>query len=247
MKEKLAGINSVMEALKGRRKIEKILIQEGRQGKRMDELVKLAQKKGIYVQTVEKTRLDKIYTIGNHQGIIALVEAYRYSTMEEVLEYAALRNEPPFLIMLDGIEDPRNMGAIVRTAESAGVHGIIIPRHNSVQVNEVVSRASAGAVEYMHIIQETNLVSMIKVLKEKGMWIIGADMDARDNYFDVSIPTPTILVIGGEGKGLRRLVKENCDLLLKIPMKGKVGSLNASVASALLIYEILRQREISKI
>ena len=243
MKEKLAGINSVMEALKGRRKIEKILIQEGRQGKRMDELVKLAQKKGVYVQLVEKTRLDKIYTIGNHQGIIALAEAYRYSTLEEVLEYAALSGEPPFLIMLDGIEDPRNFGAIVRTAESAGVHGIVIPRHNSVQVNEVVSRASAGAVEYMHIIQETNLVNMIKVLKGQGMWIIGADIDAKDNYFNSSVPAPTTLVIGGEGKGLRRLVKENCDLLLKIPMKGKVGSLNASVAAALLIYEILRQRD----
>ncbi len=244
MKEKLAGINSVMEALKGRRKIEKILIQEGRQGKRIDELIKLAQKKGVYVQMVEKTRLDKIYTISNHQGIIAVVDAYSYSTLDEVLEYAALRNEPPFLIILDGIEDPRNFGAIVRTAESAGVHGIIIPRHNSVQVNEVVSRASAGAVEYIHVIQETNLVNMIKALKGQGMWIIGADMDARDNYFSASIPSPTVLVIGGEGKGLRRLVKENCDLLLKIPMKGRVGSLNASVAAALLIYEILRQQAI---
>ncbi len=244
MKEKLAGINSVMEALKGRRKIEKIMVQEGRQGKRIGELMNLAEKKGVYVQTVEKTRLDKLYTIGNHQGIIAMADAYPYSTLEEALEHAALRNEMPFIIMLDGIEDPRNFGAIVRTAESAGVHGIIIPRHNSVQVNEVVSKASAGAVEYMHIIQESNLVNVIKLLKGQGMWIIGADMEAKDNYFEASIPTPSVLVVGGEGKGLRRLVKENCDLLLKIPMKGKLGSLNASVAAALFIYEILRQQEI---
>ncbi len=242
MKEKLAGINSIMEALKGRRKIEKILVQENRQGKRMAELLQLAGKKGVYVQTVEKTRLDKLYTIGNHQGIIALVDAYQYSTLEEVLEYAALRREDPLLVILDGIEDPGNFGAIVRTAEGAGVHAIIIPRHNSVPVNETVGRASAGAIEYMHVVQAANLVNTMKMLKEKGFWIIGADMDAASSYFESSIPVPAVVVIGGEGKGLRRLVKENCDLLVKIPMQGKLGSLNASVAAALLLYEVVRQR-----
>jgi len=242
MKEKLAGINSIMEALKGRRKIEKILVQENRQGKRMAELLQLAGKKGVYVQTVEKTRLDKLYTIGNHQGIIALVDAYQYSTLEEVLEYAALRREDPLLVILDGIEDPGNFGAIVRTAEGAGVHAIIIPRHNSVPVNETVARASAGAIEYMHVVQAANLVNTMKMLKEKGFWIIGADMDAASSYFESSIPVPAVVVIGGEGKGLRRLVKENCDLLVKIPMQGKLGSLNASVAAALLLYEVVRQR-----
>jgi 23S rRNA (guanosine2251-2'-O)-methyltransferase len=208
----------------------------------MAELLQLAGKKGVYVQTVEKTRLDKLYTIGNHQGIIALVDAYQYSTLEEVLEYAALRREDPLLVILDGIEDPGNFGAIVRTAEGAGVHAIIIPRHNSVPVNETVARASAGAIEYMHVVQAANLVNTMKMLKEKGFWIIGADMDAASSYFESSIPVPAVVVIGGEGKGLRRLVKENCDLLVKIPMQGKLGSLNASVAAALLLYEVVRQR-----
>lgn len=245
MKEKLAGINSIVEALKGRRKIDKILVQENRQeGKRMTELLQLASKKGVYVQTVEKSRLDKLYTIGNHQGIIALVDAYQYSSLEEVLEYAALGNQAPFLLILDGIEDPRNFGAIVRTAEGAGVHGIIVPKHHSVTVNETVARASAGAIEYMPIVQVANLVNTIKGLKEQGMWVIGADMAAQDDYFSLSLPAPTVLVIGGEGKGLKRLVKENCDLLLKIPMQGQLNSLNASVAAALLIYEVFRQRGI---
>ena len=245
MKEKLAGINSIVEALKGRRRIDKILVQENRQeSKRMAELLQLASKKGVFVQVVEKSRLDKLYTIGNHQGIIALVDAYSYSSLEEVLEYAALSKQAPFLVILDGIEDPRNFGAIVRTAVSAGVHGIIVPRHHSVTVNETVARASAGAIEYMPIIQVANLVNTIKGLKEQGMWVIGADMEAKDHYYNLSIPTPTVLVIGGEGKGLKRLVKDICDLLLKIPMKGQKASLNASVAAALLIYEVLRQREV---
>ncbi len=243
MKEKLAGINSIVEALKGRRKIDKILVQENRQqGKRMAELLQLASKKGVYVQAVEKSRLDKLYTIGNHQGIIALVDLFQYSSLGEVLEHAALSNEAPFLVILDGLEDPRNFGAIVRTAEAAGVHGIIVPRHSSVTVNETVARASAGAIEYLPIVQVANLVNTIKFLKEQGLWVIGADMEAKDDYFGLSLPTPTVLVIGGEGRGLKRLVKENCDLLLKIPMQGNIASLNASVAAALLIYEVVRQR-----
>ena len=245
MKEKLAGINSIVEALKGRRRIDKILVQENRQeSKRMAELLQLASKKGVFVQVVEKSRLDKLYTIGNHQGIIALVDAYSYSSLEEVLEYAALSKQAAFLVILYGFEDSRFFGAIVRSAEGAGVHGIIVPRHHSVTVNETVARASAGAIEYMPIIQVANLVNTIKGLKEQGMWVIGADMEAKDHYYNLSIPTPTVLVIGGEGKGLKRLVKENCDLLLKIPMKGQKASLNASVAAALLIYEVLRQREV---
>jgi 23S rRNA (guanosine2251-2'-O)-methyltransferase len=240
MKENLAGVNSIWEALNGRRKIEKILIQEGRQGKRIEELLELAQHKGVFIQMVNKTKLDKI--TGNHQGVIAIVDAYPYSTLQEVIDLAATRNEPPFIVMLDGIEDPRNLGAIIRTADAAGAHGVIIPRHNSVRVNEVVSRASAGAVEYMHIVQETNLVNTIKQLKELGVWVVGADMDTTNNYFTTTIPAPTVLVIGGEGRGLRRLVKKNCDILLKIPMYGNISSLNASVAAALLLYEIRRQR-----
>lgn len=242
MKENLAGVNSIWEALNGRRKIEKILIQEGRQGKRIEDLVNLAYHKGVLVQVVNKSKLDKIYSTGNHQGVIAVAGPYPYSTLEEVMDIAAAKNEAPFIVMLDGIEDPRNMGAIIRTADAGGVHGIVIPRHNSVRINEVVSRASAGAIEYMHIVQEANLVNTIKRLKEKGMWIVGADMNTANNYFSTTIPAPTVLIIGGEGKGIRRLVKENCDILLKIPMYGNISSLNASVAGALLIYEVKRQR-----
>ncbi len=242
MQELLAGVNSIMEALKGRRKIEKIFLQEGRQGKRLEDLLRLAQRKGVYVQYVEKQKLDQMYTLSNHQGVVARVESYEYAEIGEVLEIAALKGQSPFLLILDGIEDPQNMGSIIRTAECAGVHGIIIPRHHSVEITAAVARASAGAAEHMPIVKETNLVNVIKELKAKGFWVIGADMDGHQDYFSASIPSPTVLVIGGEGQGMRRLVKENCDIILKIPMRGKVNSLNAAVASALLIYEVIRQQ-----
>lgn len=243
MKEKLAGVNSIIEALKGKRKIHKIFIQEGRQGRRIQEILEIAHKKGVFVQFVEKQRLDKMYKISNHQGIIAQVSDYEYANLDEIFEYAAIKKESPFLLILDGLEDPQNLGNIIRTAESAGVHGIILPRHNSVEITTAVARASAGAVEHMQIVQVTNIVNTIKNLKSSyGIWIIGADMSADTEYFSVDIPNPTGLVIGGEGKGIRRLVKENCDILVRIPMLGKIDSLNASSAAALLMYEILRQR-----
>lgn len=242
MKEILAGVNSIMEALKGRRRIEKIYLQLGRQGKRVEDLLRLAQKKGVFVQYVEKRQLDQMYTLSNHQGIIARVESYQYSDLGEVLEIAALKGQSPFLLILDGLEDPQNMGSIIRTAECAGAHGIIIPRHQSVEITAAVAKASAGAVEHMPIIKETNLVNTIKELKDKGFWIIGADMQGKRDYFSTSFPSPTALVIGGEGQGMRRLVRENCDILVKIPMQGKISSLNASVAAALMVYEVVRQR-----
>ncbi|QGU00758.1 23S rRNA (guanosine(2251)-2'-O)-methyltransferase [Candidatus Syntrophocurvum alkaliphilum] len=243
MKEKIAGVNSIMEAIKGGRKIHKIYIQNGRAGKKIEDLINLAQKRGIYIQTVEKQRLDQMYTITNHQGVVAQVENYEYSEIEEVLEKAALKGEKPFIIILDSIEDPQNLGSIIRTAECAGVHGIVIPRHNSAEVTSAVSKASSGAVEHIHIVREKNLVNIIKYLKEQGMWIIGADMSASDNFFQTDIPTPATIVIGSEGKGIRRLIKENCDMLVKIPMKGKINSLNASIAAALLVFEVVRQDE----
>lgn len=243
MKDKIAGVNSIMEALKAGRKIHKIYIQEGRDGKRIRELTKWASSKGIYIQYVEKQRLDKMYTHTNHQGIVAQVEAYQYSDIEEVLEIAAIRGEDPFILILDGIEDPQNLGSIIRTAECAGVHGVVIPRHNATEVTETVAKASAGAIEYMKIVQETNIVNTINNLKKRGLWVIGADMSGDNDYYATQIPTPTALVIGGEGRGIRRLVKESCDIVVKIPMVGKIASLNASVAAALLIYEVVRQRE----
>ncbi|NLB88212.1 MAG: 23S rRNA (guanosine(2251)-2'-O)-methyltransferase RlmB [Syntrophomonadaceae bacterium] len=243
MKYKIAGVNSIMEALKAGRKIHKIYIQEGREGKRIEELTRLANSKGIFIQYVEKQRLDKMYTQTNHQGIVAQVEAYEYSDIEEVLELAAMKGEEPFILILDGIEDPQNLGSIIRTAECAGVHGVVIPRHNATEVNETVAKASAGAIEYVKVVQETNIVNTIKTLKKYGLWVVGADMSGSSDYYATKIPSPTALVIGGEGRGIRRLVKENCDIIVKIPMYGNIASLNASVAAALLIYEVVRQRE----
>jgi 23S rRNA (guanosine2251-2'-O)-methyltransferase len=241
MKEKLAGVNSIMEAIKGKRKVYKIFVQEGRTGKKVEDLLKLAASRGIYMQEVPKQRLNDMYTIGNHQGIVAEVDNYEYCSIEEVLEHAALKGEPPFLLMLDGLEDPQNFGSIIRSAEAAGVHGVIIPRHNSVEVTPAVARASAGAVEHMKVVLATNLVNTIRYLKEQGLWAVGADMDGSD-YSRVAIPSPTVVVIGGEGRGIRRLVKENCDLVVKIPMYGQVNSLNASAAAAVILFETVRQR-----
>ncbi len=242
MTEKLAGVNSIMEALRGQRKVHKIFIQEGHQSKKVEELVYYAQKKGIFVQYLEKSRLDAMYTAGNHQGVVAQVSSFDYSEIGEILEKAYINKQMPFILILDGIEDPQNFGSIIRTAEGAGVHGIVIPKHSSVEVTAAVARASAGAIEHVLIVRETNLVNTIKYLKEQGLWIVGADMDAASDYYATTIPAPTALVIGGEGRGIRRLVRENCDLLVKIPMFGKVESLNASIAAALLIFEIVRQR-----
>jgi len=242
MQEKLAGVNSIMEALKGKRKVHKIFVQEGRGGKRIEELVKFAQKKGVFVQYVEKQRLDQMYTQSNHQGIIAQVDSYEYSSVDEILEHAAVTGKEPFILILDGIEDPQNLGSIIRTAVCAGVQGIIVPQHNSSEVTAAVARASAGAVEHILIARETNLVNCIKYLKTKGLWVIGADMQGTQEYFNCSLPSPTALVIGGEGAGIRRLVGQNCDMLVRIPMTGPVQSLNASVAAALVLYEIVRQR-----
>jgi len=241
MQDKIAGFNSIMEALRGNRRVHKIFIQEGRGGKRIEDLLNLAHKKGVYSQYVDKQRLDGMYTVANHQGIVALVDSYEYSTPEAILEKAAIKREPPFVLLLDGIEDPQNMGSIIRTAECAGVHGVIIPQHNSVEITAAVVRASAGAVEHMLVARVTNLVKCIKDLKEQGLWVVGADMGGSE-YFLSNIPTPTALVIGGEGRGIRKLVRQNCDMLVSIPMSGKVASLNASVAAGIIIYEVIRQR-----
>ncbi len=242
MKEQLAGINSIMEALKGQREIQEIYVQKGRRSKRMGEIGELARDKGIPMLFVEKRRLDQMYKQGNHQGIVALVAQFSYASLKDMLALAQDRAEEPFLLALDGIEDARNLGAIIRTAECAGVHGIIIPKHNAVEVNEYAARSSAGAVEHVLIARETNLANTLKLLKGQGMWVVGAEAGATDYYYDVTLPLPVVIVVGGEGKGMRRLVREQCDLLLKIPMYGIINSLNASVATALMLYEAIRQR-----
>lgn len=244
MQEKLAGVNSIMEALRGERRVHKIYIQEGRGGKRIDELKNLAARRGVFCQYVEKNKLDRMYTQANHQGVVAQVDVYEYSTLEEILEYAAIRGEAALILLLDGIEDPQNLGSIIRSAECAGVHGIVIPRHNAAGITPAVARASAGAVEHMRVAMETNLVSCINRLKDYGLWIVAADMDGSQYYYNTDIPSPTAVVLGGEGQGIRRLVKQKCDLVVKIPMFGTLNSLNVSAAATVLIYEILRQRRV---
>jgi len=242
LQDKITGINAVSETLQGGRKVDLLYIQEGQQGKRIEALKEEAVRQKIPIKYLKRERLEEMAGGNKHQGVMALVEAYNYADLGDALDLADRRGEAPFIVILDGIEDPHNLGAIIRTAECAGVHGIIIPKHHAAEITPAVGRASAGAVEHMLVIKATNLVNAIKELKEQGLWIVGADMEGKNDYFTGSIPTPVALVIGSEGRGIRRLVKEHCDLLLRIPLNGKVNSLNASVAAALLIYEVIRQR-----
>ena len=232
------GRNSVTETLKAGRSVNKIFVANGSNNQKIIELAKNA---GIVIEFAERAKLDKICGGANHQGVIAQVAAIQYSTIEEILEVAASKNEPPFIILLDELEDPHNFGAILRTADAAGVHGVIIQKRRSVSLNSTVAKTSAGAMEYVKVAQVTNVAQTLKKLREENLKIVGGDMDG-ENFFTADLSGGIVLVIGNEGKGIRRLTKENCDLLVKIPMRGKINSLNASVAGAVLMYEVFRQR-----
>lgn len=234
-----------MEMLKSDKEVDKIYIQRGDLQGSIKKIIGKAKDKGIVVQEVDRVKLDQISEGGVHQGVAALVTGFEYSTVDEILELANERDEKPFLMILDELEDPHNLGAIIRTAESAGVHGIIIPKRRSAIVNQTVYKSSAGAANYMKVAKVTNISRTIEELKEKGLWIYGADMDGGD-YFKTDLKGSIGLVIGNEGKGISRLVKEKCDALVKIPMKGQVSSLNASAAASILIYEVVRQGYESK-
>ncbi len=235
------GRNPVMEALRAGKTIEKILVAKGSREGAVKDILKTARERGIVVQEVDRKRLDSISQTGRHQGIIALVVPYTYVSVDDILEKARCANELPFVAVLDCIEDPHNLGAIIRTAECCGVHGIIIPKRKAVGITPTVVKASAGAVEYVPVARVTNIASTLEYLKEQGLWVVGAEAEATP-YNVQDMKGPIALVIGSEGKGLRRLVKEKCDYLVGIPMKGKINSLNASVAAAILMYEVLRQR-----
>lgn len=237
----LEGRNPVMEALRAGKTIEKILVAKGNREGAISDILKIAKEKKIVIQEVDRRRLDSISQTGSHQGVIALTTPYNYASVEDILERAQQANEPPFVVVLDCIEDPHNLGAIIRTAECCGVHGIIIPKRKAVGLTPTVVKASAGAVEYVLVARVTNIASTLELLKERGLWVVGAEAEAKP-YTLEDMKGPIALVIGGEGKGLRRLVKEKCDYLVGIPMKGKINSLNASVAAGILMYEVLRQR-----
>lgn len=237
----LFGRNSVMEALKGTRTIDKIMIQKGEKEGSVIKIIATAKDKGIVVQEVEKTKLDELTGREKHQGVVAYVAAHEYVTVDEILETAKEKGEQPFVLILDNIQDPHNLGAIIRTAHNAGVHGIIIPKRRAVGLTGTVSKSSAGALEYMKVAKVSNIVQTLKELKEKGLWIACADMDGR-TMFEEDLTGPMGIVVGSEGEGVSKLTKANCDYVISVPMYGQVTSLNASVAASLMVYEVVRQR-----
>ena len=236
------GRNAVMELLKSGRSVNKIFIAEGSRDGSVQKIFSLAKNAGVIVEFTNRDKLDKICG-GRHQGVAALAAAKDYSTVEEIFELANDKSESPFIILLDELEDPQNFGAILRTAEAVGVHGVIIPKRRSVQLNATVFKTSAGAAEYVKVAQVTNVAQTLKNLRGLGLKIVGSDMSAEINFNRADLTGGIVLIIGSEGKGMRRLTKENCDLLIKIPMVGKINSLNASAAGAVLMYEIFTQRQ----
>ncbi len=238
---RIEGRNAVLEAFRSGRTVDKLFVLDGCHDGPVQTILREAKKQETVVSFVTKERLDHLSETGRHQGVIACCAAYAYSTVEEILDRAEKRGEDPFLILLDGIEDPHNLGAIIRTANLAGAHGVIIPKHRAAGLTAVVVKASAGALNYTPVAKVTNLTSVIKELKKRGIWFVCADMDGEEMY-GLNLTGPIGLVIGSEGEGVSRLVKENCDLVAAIPVCGEVESLNASVAAGVLAYEVLRQR-----
>ena len=240
--DQVEGRNAVIELLESGRDINKIFILEGERHGSINKIIAMAKERKIVLTMVNKTKLNQMAQTENNQGVIAIVPPFDYCEVEDILENAKQREEKPFILILDGIEDPHNLGSIIRTAETAGVHGIIIPKRRSASVNSTVSKVSAGAVEHMKIARVNNINETIRYLKENDVWICGTDMDAKKYYYQEDYTGPIAIVIGSEGFGMSRLVKENCDFLVKIPMKGKITSLNASVSAGIVIYEAVKQR-----
>ncbi|WP_165972382.1 23S rRNA (guanosine(2251)-2'-O)-methyltransferase RlmB [Paenibacillus piri] len=240
--EFIAGKHSVLEALRSGRTINKIWIAENAQKQLTQPIVAEAKQNGVIVQFADKRKLDQMVDNIQHQGVVAQVAAYAYVEVEDILALAASRDEEPFILILDEIEDPHNLGSILRTADCTGVHGVIIPKRRSVGLTATVSKTSAGAVEYVAVARVTNLAQTIEQLKERGVWVAGADVAAQQQVYQTNLNMPLALVIGNEQKGMGRLIKEKCDFLLKLPMFGHVNSLNASVAASVLMYEAVRQR-----
>jgi len=241
----IEGRNPVLEALRAGRAINRLLVARGAREGSIRQVVALARERGVTVQEVDRERLDAMAQGRNHQGVIALAAAHRYYDLDELLERAAASGEDPLLLVLDGIEDPQNLGSLLRTADAAGVHGVIIPERRAVGLTETVAKVSAGAVEYVPVARVTNIARTLDTLKEKGYWIVGTHQDARELYHEARLTGPLAVVIGSEGKGMSRLVREKCDFVVRLPMCGHVTSLNAAVAGAILIYEIRRQRSIT--
>lgn len=241
--EMIYGRNAVLEYLKGGRPLNKVLFQTEANADRNQDLLYILRERGIPYQFVDRHTLDRLTEKQKHQGVLAYVAASEYAEVEDILALAQAKSEDPFIIVLDEVEDPHNLGAILRTVDAVGAHGVIIPKRRSVALTGIVAKTSAGAVEHVLVARVSNLVQTIKELKEAGCWVSGADAAGTD-VFRENLTGPRVLVIGGEGKGIGRLVKETCDELISLPMRGKVSSLNASVAGSVLLYEIWRQRRV---
>ena len=241
--EKIEGRNAVIEAYRSGKTIDKIYILDGCQDGPVSTIRREAKKNGTLIKFVSRERLDQMSETGKHQGVIAIAAAYKYSEMEDIFNLAKLRGEDPFVFILDNIEDPHNLGAIIRTANLSGAHGVIIPKNRAVGLTATVAKASAGALNYTPVVKVTNIANTIEALKDKGLWFACADMGGTRMY-DLNLKGPIGLVIGNEGSGVSRLVREKCDMIASIPMKGDIDSLNASVAAGVLAFEVVRQRSL---
>jgi len=246
MKGIIEGRNPVIEILKSGRDVDKILVAKGSKEGSINKIIAMAKDKKIPVQEVDRRKLDQMAESDNHQGVMAYVAAYEYADLNSILNELESKEENPFLIICDEINDPHNLGSILRTANATGAHAVIIPKRRSVGLTAVVAKTSAGAIEYTPVCKVTNLTQTMKMLKEKGIWIVGADMAGENFHYEQDMLGKLAIVVGSEGKGMSRLVKENCDFLVRIPMMGEVTSLNASVAASVLMYEAVRQNQIKK-
>jgi RNA methyltransferase, trmH family, group 3 len=240
--DQIEGRNSVLELLESGKDVNKIFVTRGEKHGSINKILGIAKERKIIVVEKDKKQMDEMAQEENYQGVIAIVPPFEYVEISDILEVAKERNEDPFVIVLDGIEDPHNLGSIIRTAETAGVHGVIIPKRRAVSVNSTVNKASAGAVEHMKIARVTNISDAIEELKQAGLWVCGTAVDTNKYYYNQDLTGPLAIVIGNEGKGIGEKVKKNCDFLVKIPMKGKVQSLNASVSTGIVVYEAVKQR-----
>ncbi len=244
MPDYIWGRNPVLETLHSPRQVKRILLAEGhREAAVLAAILKEAERQHIPVETVPRGRLDQLSHGAVHQGCLAIVETRKYSTIEHILAYAQHKNEAPFLLILDAIQDVNNLGSLLRTAEAVGVHGVILPEHRAAEVTGTVIKTSAGATEYLLIAQETNLTRSIELLKKQNVWVVGLAGEANTVYYQANLTGALALVVGNESKGISRLVREHCDLLIKLPMRGHINSLNAAVAGSIALYEALRQRE----
>lgn len=241
--DQVEGRNSVLELLESEKDINKIFVARGEKHGSINKIIAIAKERRVIVVEKDKKQLDEMAQTDNYQGVIAIVPPYEYCEVEDILDEAKQKNEDPFVLILDGIEDPHNLGSIIRTAETAGVHGVIIPKRRAASVNSTVNKSSAGAVEHVKIARVTNITDAIEELKREGLWICGTDVATEKYYYNQDLTGPLGIVIGNEGKGMSDKVKKACDFLVKIPMAGKIGSLNAAVSTGIVVYEAVKQRK----